>query len=361
VNPLAAIFWGAAGACVWVLAGYPASLVLRRPRPWRHADALPTVSVIVPAYREREALAAKLGSLAELDYPRALLEVIVAVDEDEELVRVARAARRDARVLFSPERRGKPAAINRALAEASGDAVLLTDANNVLDRGSLRAAVSHLGDETVWAVAGRRGETGSAYARYEDAIRRLESRSGSVAAASGELILVRRERAPRLPEEVVNDDLWILCELVRGGGRVVYEPLLSSEEAPVPEPAEFARRARITAGRWQLLGELRDLPAGFALRLASHKAGRLALAPLLLIALGSSLLLVRRPLYRAAVGVQLAAYAPGVAALVAPPALRPTGRLARASKELVLGCAGTIAGIARGVRRAQSNRWEPVR
>src|SRR5690606_26126844 len=102
----------------------------------------------------------------------------------------------------------------------------------------------------------------------------------------------------------------------------------------------FARRSRITAGRWLMLGQMRGLPRGYALRLASHKLGRLALPPLLLVALLSSLLLARRPLYRAAAAVQLAGYAPGLAAHAAPPAVRPAGRIARARKELVLGCAG---------------------
>ena len=191
------ILWGSATAVGWVFAGYPAALAALPRKAWtRDGEALPRLSVIVPAYREREALARKLGALAEGDYPRDRLEVVVAADADHDDVAAARDAYPEARVLFSPERGGKAAALNRALAVATGDVLVLTDANNILDPGSLRAAAQHFADPAVWGVAGRRGERGSAYDAYEELLRRLETRSGSVAAASGELFAVRRGRTP---------------------------------------------------------------------------------------------------------------------------------------------------------------------
>ena len=107
---------GAAGSA-WVLGGYPLALSALRARPWRSDHAhLPSVSLLVPAFREREALRHKLEALGELDYPRERLEVIVLADEDRELERVAREARPDALVLFEPERGGKAASLNRGLA-----------------------------------------------------------------------------------------------------------------------------------------------------------------------------------------------------------------------------------------------------
>ncbi|MEA2426537.1 MAG: hypothetical protein QOF37_165, partial [Thermoleophilaceae bacterium] len=229
----AASFWGSSLASGWIVAGYPAALALLPSRPWRQGDAEPSVTLIVPAYREREALEAKLRALTGLDYPSERLQVIVAVDEDRELAAVAERSYPGATVLFSPERGGKAAGINRALREATGDVVIMTDANNVLGRDSVRAAARHFADPAVWAVAGRRGESGSPYDRYEDPLRRLETRSGSVAAMSGEFMAVRRDRLPELPEDVVNDDLWLLCQIVRGGGRAVYERDAASVEEAV--------------------------------------------------------------------------------------------------------------------------------
>jgi biofilm PGA synthesis N-glycosyltransferase PgaC len=358
-----AILWSAGGVVCWVLVGYAAVLATRPTRPWRRdPEAMPRVSLVVPAYHEREALARKLDALERVDYPRERLEVLVAVDVDRALVDVAKNARPDARVLFSGRRAGKAVALNRAVAEATGDVVVLTDANNILDRDSLRAAAQHFADPEVWGVAGRRGERGSAYDRYEDLLRRLESRSGSVAAASGEFFAVRRTRIPSFAENVVNDDLWLLCQLVQAGGRVVYEPAARSLEPPLPAAAEVARRSRIGAGRLMLLGELRRLPIGFGWRLLSHKHGRLALPFLLIVVLASSASLARRRrLYRALTGVQVAAYAPGLLALAGHRPGGPMGHAAQASGQFLLGNYAVAIGVVRALRGRQGVRWDVVR
>jgi glycosyltransferase involved in cell wall biosynthesis len=344
-----------------VLAGYPLALTALPRRRW-HSDEvrLPTVSLIVPGYRERETLPRKLRALTGLDYPTELIELLVPIDGDRELARLAGEAAPAAEVLFSGQRGGKAAGLNRALEQARGEVVVMTDANNLLEPGSLRAATRHFADPRIWAVAGRRGEVGSAYDRYEDLIRGLESRSGSVAAMSGEFMAVRRERMPRFPAGVVNDDFWLLCSLVREGGRVVYEPLAASKEPPPSTRGEVARRSRMGAGRVMAATELRGLPAGFAMRIASHKLGRLALPFFLLGSLVASLGLSARAGYRTAALVQLVAYgAGGLASVgVAPPG-RP-GRVCRGLGQFVLGNVAIGIGVVRGLRRRQSVVWEQI-
>lgn len=359
MSALACLFWASAAAAGWVLVGYPLALAALPRKPWRSENGeLPTVSIVVPGYRERETLPVKLRALADLDYPVELIELLIPIDGDRELARLAQEAVPAATILFSAERGGKAAGLNRALVRASGEIVVMTDANNLLAPGSLRAAVRHFADPEVWAVGGRRGETGSAYDRYEDLIRVAESRSGSVAALSGEFMAVRRERMPRFPDGVVNDDFWLLCALVREGGRVVYEPLAASEEPPPSARGEVARRSRMGAGRVMAAGELHGLPTGFAMRIVSHKLGRLALPFLLLTCLLTSLGLAGRPFYRAVSLVQLSVYGGGALASVG---VAPPGRLGRVFRgfgQFVLGNAAIGVGVVRGLRRRQSAIWE---
>jgi hypothetical protein len=49
-----------ASVAAWVLAGYPLVLAALPARPWRQGDEPLRVSLLVPAYREREALRHKL-------------------------------------------------------------------------------------------------------------------------------------------------------------------------------------------------------------------------------------------------------------------------------------------------------------
>lgn len=237
----------------------------------------------------------------------------------------------------------------------------MTDANNVLSRDSLGAAMQHFADESVWAVAGRRGELGSAYDRYEDAIRRLESRSGSVAAMSGEFVAVRRRHLPTFPEDVIIEDLWLLCQLVRAGGRVVYEPGATSMEPPIAPISEIARRSRNSAALVPLASQIAGLPPAFAFRLISHKLARLALPFLLLAALGSSLALARQRRYTWIAGAQLGLYLLGAAATAGWQAPGPAGRVSRLLGQLLVGNLGLASGVLRAVRGRQEVLWQPVR
>src|SRR4051812_27429631 len=354
-------FWVFSGAAGWILAGYPLSLLATRARRWERGDDEPTVTVIVPTYSEFDSLPPKLASLADLDYPADRLEIVVAVDGNEELAQVARENAPGATVLVQPDRSGKPSALNLGLTAATGSLVLLTDAHNALDPGSLRAAVRHFRDPEIAAVTGRWAETGSLYDRYEDMLRRLETRSGSVAGVFGGFTLVRRSGIGHFPRDVINEDLWLLCRLVRNGGRVIYEPSASSRDSPLATVNEIERRTRIAAGRTMLLPEVRGLPPGYVWRLVSHKIGRLALPFLLLGTFLSSLVLLRRPRYRLVAAAQIAAYGLGAAEAVGrTPAVVPVAA-AQAMRQFLLGNYAAAAGVIRGLRGRQSVTWKQVR
>jgi len=114
----------------------------------------PSVSVIVPAWRERGTLEASLRSLAGVDYPD--WETIVVAGGDDGTYEAAlegiRALGR-ARVILQ-EPLGKPAALNAGLSVASGEVVVLLDADSHVEPGWLRALVAPL-DGSCRATTGR--------------------------------------------------------------------------------------------------------------------------------------------------------------------------------------------------------------
>ncbi len=352
----------AAAAAGWVLVGYPLSLVAARPRPARRdAGTTPTVTAVVCAAGDPAALERKLRALRQDGYPRDLLRLVVAADGPVDLVHAVRRAWPGAVVLHCEQRRGKAAALAAALPHATGDVVLLTDADNVLAPGAVSAATRWFADPQVWAVAGRRGESGSAYDVYEDLLRRLESRSGSVAAASGEFLAVRRTRLRPVPPGTVNDDLWLLIDVLARGGRVVYEPAAGGTEAPLGARAEIERRARIAAGRAQLARDLRRLPARDAWRVGNHKFGRLAVPPLAALAL-IGLPAARHPLARVLATGELLALGLGFGELVGRRAPGRLGRRASAAcGQALTGAIAGFAGLGRAALRRQPATWKAVR
>ncbi len=110
---------------------------------------LPRFTVLVPTYRRHAALARCLASLAELDYPRDRVEVVVADDGsgDPPTDVVRRAAERMDVRLVVRERNGGPGAARNSGAEAArGEVLALIDDDCTADRGWLRALAARLAE-----------------------------------------------------------------------------------------------------------------------------------------------------------------------------------------------------------------------
>jgi cellulose synthase/poly-beta-1,6-N-acetylglucosamine synthase-like glycosyltransferase len=110
--------------------------------------ALPTYTLLVPLYREAAVLPALVDSLLKLDYPRALLDIKLVVEEDDaQTVAVAHAqAARDGalEVIEVPVGgpRTKPKAANYALAFARGEYLVVYDAEDRPEPDQLKKSVA---------------------------------------------------------------------------------------------------------------------------------------------------------------------------------------------------------------------------
>ena len=323
----AAVFWTAIGLIVYVYAGYPALVFVLahlRPRPVRAAPHLPSVSFIIAAYNEEAAIAAKLDNTLALDYPADRLEVIVASDgsrdRTEDVVR-GRAGER-VRLLALEGRNGKTIAQNRAVEIARGEILVFSDATTVYRADTVRALVAPFADPEVGCVAGwvvmgveaaiHKGR--SAYADYEQWLRRYESLVHSILGASGAAYAVRRRLYTPLAGDVISDMAQVV-KVVEQGHRAVL-----AEEAVVYEPAEgrsvreeLERRTRIITrglrGQYALrrFFDPRRHP-WFCFQVLSHRLLRWAIPVFLAIAFVANLALIGRPIYRLLFAGQLSLY-----------------------------------------------------
>jgi glycosyltransferase involved in cell wall biosynthesis len=115
-------------------------------------DALPFVSVVVPALDEEATIATCLDSLLRTDYPPDRREFIVvdngSTDRTAEIIR-----RAPVRYLLET-RRGTARARNRGIEASRGEILAFTDADCVATTGWLRGLVSGFAADGVGAVAG---------------------------------------------------------------------------------------------------------------------------------------------------------------------------------------------------------------
>lgn len=295
------LFWICVLLIGYVYAGYPlilailAQLFKKAPE---YPEITPQVSILIAAYNEQKVIGSKLDNTLALDYPRNCMQIMVAADgsDDRTTEIVQTYADRGVELSYDVQRRGKMAAINRALPRLLHEVVVFSDANNLYAPDALLELVKPFADPKVGAVTGSKNivEDSDAHAkadglywRYESSIKKNETRLGSCTGVAGEILAIRRNLYQAPPDRVINDDFFIGMSVLRQGYRLVYAPNARSyERSSLTEKDEAIRRSRIVAGRYQAIlmsGTL--LPWRYPLlvwQIISHKFMR-PLVPLMMI------------------------------------------------------------------------------
>jgi cellulose synthase/poly-beta-1,6-N-acetylglucosamine synthase-like glycosyltransferase len=217
-----AVLWTSAALLAWVYAGYPLAAMIagrRRPVQLRPGSVPSLVSVGIAAHDAADEIEARIENIAGQDVPFEV-EVVVASDGSGDALPsiVRRLARENPRVrLLELQRIGQAAAQTAIFEAARGDVVVLTDAETRFVAGCLRALVEPFADPRVGCTTGvlrweydRRSDTArheGLYWRYEQAVRRWESRAGWLTAATGALLAVRRSAFRPAPAHASLDQM----------------------------------------------------------------------------------------------------------------------------------------------------------
>jgi len=231
--------------------------------PWRlrrDHTYTPTVTVAIPTYNEAGHIEEKLEDVYRQDYPRDKLEIIVvdsaSTDGTAERARRWAEAHPDLnlKIIREPERRGKAAALNKALAEARGEIFIITDADcRWPQRDAIRRAASWFADPAVGAVTclkkptadGPAGVEAGYRSRY-NLLRLAESKKWSTPVFHGELAAYRTELLRKIggfPPDVGADDSHTAALIALDGHRAIAAEDLWCVEA-VPREGYHKWRVR---------------------------------------------------------------------------------------------------------------------
>lgn len=324
-------------AALYPLLGYPLVLACvgwLRPRPVRRQPFWPPVTIVIPAYNEVACIAATLDNKLALDYPRDLMQIIVVSDASDDGTDecVLRYADRGVQLLRQSAREGKAAGLNRAVRNASGEIIVFSDANSRFAPDAVRLMMENFADSEVGYVTGclefeHRGATsgrgGGAYMRYENWLRRIETRAGSIVGVNGGVDAMRRSLYSDVPADQISDFVLPLS-VIETGHRVVYdERVQSREEANEQLGSEFRMRVRVALRALRglqykraLLNPLRWPCVAFCI--VSHKVLRYATFLFLAAALVLNCLLARQStLFAWLLAAQACAYLLAATSLIA--------------------------------------------
>jgi cellulose synthase/poly-beta-1,6-N-acetylglucosamine synthase-like glycosyltransferase len=270
---------------------YPLSLLVVRAwrgrRSMRNAPNEPlTFAVCMCAYNEERVIEQKVRNLLQLREREPGLDIHIYVDAatDGTIEILQRYADRfDLHV--SPERHGKTYGMNLLSARAKADILVFTDANVMLDLDCIADLRAHFADPGVGCVCGNltytndgvsvTASSGSLYWRFEEALKRLETETGSMMGADGSIFAIRRSLRLPPPDHIIDDMYVSLMTIVQGYRLIQVSDVHAYEESVTHPGEEFNRKVRIACQAFNvhrlLWPNLRKLDALTQYKYLSHK------------------------------------------------------------------------------------------
>ena len=272
---------------------------------------LPRVTLLIAAYNEENIITEKMKNCYDIDYPSDKFEIFWITDgstdqTNELLNQYTELSAEDPNLpkvtfSFSPQRKGKTAAINRAIPLIDSPIIVLTDANTNLNREVILEIVNKFKNPKVGCVAGEKrvntinsenaaGSEGI-YWKYESFLKKYDSRLNSTIGAAGELYAIRKELFEPMPEDTLLDDFISSLHIVMKGYKIAYcDTAYALEDGSANIKEESKRKVRIAAGGIQSIIRLKPLLNIFkyktlSFQYISHRVLRWSITPILLFLL----------------------------------------------------------------------------
>ncbi len=265
-------------------------------------EQLPEITLLICAYNEEEVVAEKMANTLAIDYPREKFHIMWVTDGSNDHTNELLSAYPEVDLVFSPERRGKSAALKHGLQELKTRYVAFTDANTMLNTGAIKEIARLFMDPTVGCVSGekrvaaKKGTDMAAqgeglYWKYESTLKRWDSELYSAMGAAGELYAMDATMVRNVPDEALLDDFMMSMYVVEDGKRIAYTSEAYAQEygsANIFE--ESKRKRRIAAGGLQSIWWLRSLLNPFkqpivTFQYVSHRVLRWSVTPVAMVIL----------------------------------------------------------------------------
>lgn len=240
----------------------------RQSRSKPELAATPRVSILIPAYCEEAVIAQAVECALQLDYPN--FEVIVINDGSPDGTRDRVVPYlRDSRLtlLDKPQNEGKSRGLNDAIEQATGELLLIMDADALPDPDVLRFMVPHFDNPRVAAVAGNarvRNKNGVftkiqaiEFTSIISLLRRAQRVWGAIMCVSGVVGMFRKSaliEAGLYTPGMATEDIDLTWKIQKLGYDVRYEPR-ALVWMIVPESFQvwWAQRRRWALGLGQVL------------------------------------------------------------------------------------------------------------
>lgn len=241
--------------------------VFRRRTPKAANEKLPRVSILISAYNEEEIIERKIQNLLQLDYPKDLLEILIGDDgsKDRTVEIVSRYEKSGIRLICAERNAGKAAMLNRLHSKATGEIIVLCDANTMFFPNVVRQLVAPFADPKIGCACGHLiltdssgsllGKGESSYWDLESEIKKFEGSMDRSIGGNGAIYAIRNSLYAKLPvEKSVMDDFYLAVKVLMKGYYCTFVPsAIGTETTSKASTGEFRRKVRIGRANFNYL------------------------------------------------------------------------------------------------------------
>ena len=260
------IFYISSFIIFWAMIGYPLSLKLigqlyKSRKLIKDYSYQPTVTVMVVAHNEEKVILDKLNNIIELDYDENKIEFLIAsdnsTDKTNELVKqfIEEHPVKKIQLYEVKERMGKTNAQNEAQKTVTTEYLVMTDANSIMDKNSVKELMSAFTSKDIAYVSGRlsiinqeASDISNAESSYWDsdlAIREIEGRIQTITAGNGALYACRNDDYYHFNPIQCHDSAMPILYALQGKRAIANHDAIAYEKAGEVIEDEFGRKVRM--------------------------------------------------------------------------------------------------------------------
>lgn len=231
-----------------------------------------SISMIIPAYNEKNIISKKIENCLSLNYPKDKVEILLGSDGSNdgtnEVIEKICLVNPKIKFYNFKQRRGKISVLNDLSEKANNEILIFSDANCMLNKDCLINIDKHFSDKKVGCVSGVKriiklknnltSKNEGLYWKFESFIKKCESKFYSLIGADGAILAIKKNLYNKQDSDTVLDDFMISINvLLKYKKRVVYETnAIAYEKSEGDYKKEYIRKVRIASGAFQSIKKL---------------------------------------------------------------------------------------------------------
>lgn len=227
----------------------------------KNYDLVPEVTIMIVAHNEEKVIKDKLTNVCSVDYPKEKLKILISSDNSDdntnEIVEefIIKHPENDIRLYKAKERKGKTNAQNEAQKTVETEFLVMTDANALLEKSSIKELMACFVDENIAYVTGCLkyingdiSDTAGSESFYWDSdvfLRDVESRMQTITAGNGALYSCRNSEYVDFDPIECHDSSMPFYYALQGKKALNCMEAIAYEKAGESNQDEFKRKVRM--------------------------------------------------------------------------------------------------------------------